>query len=491
MSEGSFHDVRNIPYVIIGSGGGFFKTGRMVTLPSNVPNNHLLTSVLHALGMTSVTGSAIRSTPATSTPRSGRSRRGQIVRAGAVVTLIGVGCGDAVTATAPVASRLTAGAGHTCAVDRHGAASCWGSNVDGQLGDGTETAALVPRSVPGLSGVRQIAAGSYHSCALAADGAVSCWGWNVGGQVGDGTNKNRLDAGSVDGLPSHRGHRHRQLSQLRGVRPTALGLCWGQNDVGQLGNGSQINSGNAGRSVLAARVRPRWRRRDVTAAPSSPTERSSAGAETIRASSATARRARTCFPSRCPESPTRSRSWRASTTRARCARPATSRAGEQTSTGSSATARHIDQPQRRSTSPALPRRGRELAAGYNHTCAILDGGRVRCWGWNAAGQLGDGTTTDSPTPVVVAGPGTGHDDRRWRVPHLRGDVGRRRSSCWGSNDSSQLGDGTSTDRRTPVRVEGDRSVNDRPDQTQLRCAIAGIVAASATLAVSLARLRGE
>jgi hypothetical protein len=56
MSEGSFHDVHNIPYVIIGSGGGFFKTGRMVTLANNVPNNHLLTSVLHALGMTSVTG---------------------------------------------------------------------------------------------------------------------------------------------------------------------------------------------------------------------------------------------------------------------------------------------------------------------------------------------------------------------------------------------------------------------------------------------------
>jgi hypothetical protein len=56
MSEGSFHDVRNIPYVIIGSGGGFFKTGRMVTLANNVPNNHLLTSVLHALGMTGVTG---------------------------------------------------------------------------------------------------------------------------------------------------------------------------------------------------------------------------------------------------------------------------------------------------------------------------------------------------------------------------------------------------------------------------------------------------
>jgi hypothetical protein len=56
MSEGSFHDTHNIPYVLVGGGGGFFKTGRMVTLANNVPNNHLLTSVLHALGMTSVTG---------------------------------------------------------------------------------------------------------------------------------------------------------------------------------------------------------------------------------------------------------------------------------------------------------------------------------------------------------------------------------------------------------------------------------------------------
>lgn len=56
MSEGSFHDVRNIPYLIVGSGGGFFKTGRMVTLANNVPNNHLLTSILHAMGMTDLAG---------------------------------------------------------------------------------------------------------------------------------------------------------------------------------------------------------------------------------------------------------------------------------------------------------------------------------------------------------------------------------------------------------------------------------------------------
>ena len=39
MNEGSFHDVRSLPYLIIGSGGGFFKTGTCVQLPANAPNN--------------------------------------------------------------------------------------------------------------------------------------------------------------------------------------------------------------------------------------------------------------------------------------------------------------------------------------------------------------------------------------------------------------------------------------------------------------------
>jgi len=56
MSEGASHYVGNIPYVIIGGGGGAFKTGRLVTLPSQVPNNKLLTSILHAFGISSAVG---------------------------------------------------------------------------------------------------------------------------------------------------------------------------------------------------------------------------------------------------------------------------------------------------------------------------------------------------------------------------------------------------------------------------------------------------
>jgi hypothetical protein len=53
MSEGAAHYVGQIPFVLIGGGAGFFKTGRLVTLASQVPHNQLLTSILHAMGIAS------------------------------------------------------------------------------------------------------------------------------------------------------------------------------------------------------------------------------------------------------------------------------------------------------------------------------------------------------------------------------------------------------------------------------------------------------
>jgi alpha-tubulin suppressor-like RCC1 family protein len=107
--------------------------------------------------------------------------------------VLGCGCGGASSPAAGLSmGRLSAGAGHTCAVTRAGGVSCWGSNPDGQLGDGAETDSPLPIPVAGLAGIREVAAGSYHTCARAGGGAVSCWGWNVGGQIGDGMIANRL-----------------------------------------------------------------------------------------------------------------------------------------------------------------------------------------------------------------------------------------------------------------------------------------------------------
>jgi alpha-tubulin suppressor-like RCC1 family protein len=100
-----------------------------------------------------------------------------------------------------------------------------------------------------------------------------------------------------------------------------------------------------------------------------------------------------------------------------------------------------------------------IGAGEDHTCAVLTGGAVKCWGNNFSGRLGDGNTgTFANTPVTVVGistatavtGGSGHTCAR-----LPGGV----MKCWGSGGAGQRGDGTGgdgsgSDALTPVSVGG-------------------------------------
>ncbi|MEM4461028.1 MAG: hypothetical protein QXY70_02735, partial [Nanopusillaceae archaeon] len=89
--------------------------------------------------------------------------------------------------------------------------------------------------------------------------------------------------------------------------------------------------------------------------------------------------------------------------------------------------------------------------GESHTCALLSNGSVACWGYNYYGQLGDGTNTNRATPVNVVGidnavaiaAGWGHTCALLSNGTVR---------CWGRNNYGQLGDGTNTNRATPVNV---------------------------------------
>lgn len=85
------------------------------------------------------------------------------------------------------ATSLALGVGHSCAVGVDGVARCWGSNLEGALGDGTTTSHASPAPVMGLTGVAQVVAAQTHSCARLGDGTVRCWGGNSAGQLGDGT----------------------------------------------------------------------------------------------------------------------------------------------------------------------------------------------------------------------------------------------------------------------------------------------------------------
>jgi alpha-tubulin suppressor-like RCC1 family protein len=94
-------------------------------------------------------------------------------------------------------------------------------------------------------------------------------------------------------------------------------------------------------------------------------------------------------------------------------------------------------------------------AGGGHTCGVTTSDVAYCWGWNLLGQLGDGTTADGTTPGLVSGgltfaavsAGTG-------IGHTCGVTTSGVAYCWGYNVYGQLGDGTTADRTTPVLVSG-------------------------------------
>lgn len=130
--------------------------------------------------------------------------------------------------------EVTTGNTHACAIGLDGAAWCWGSNDDGELGDGTSTQRLVPTRVIGLDSTAQMAAGDRFTCARTMDDRGWCWGRNASGQLGDGTRVARHRPVLVTALGA--------LADIAAGRQHACArthdghaFCWGDNTHRQLG----------------------------------------------------------------------------------------------------------------------------------------------------------------------------------------------------------------------------------------------------------------
>jgi len=300
-------------------------------------------------------------------------------------------------------SSLAPGDYHTCATTTAGAVWCWGSNAQGQIGDGTTTNRTTPVAVTGLTGwVRAVSGGSHHTCAVTA-GSVVCWGYNTYGQLGDGSQGNRPAPVVVTGLASGDGSVGGGYGQTCTVSTTGMLRCWGRNDRGQVGDGTTTNhvmpvtvSGlNAGVAAVAV-----------------------GGDHTCALTTAGAVH---CWGSN-----------------------AYSQLGDGTSTNRSTPVQVTGL-----TSGIVA-----VAAGGYHTCALTGSGAVLCWGDNSAGQLGDGTTTSRAVPVYVSGMAGGATALAGGTWHTCAVSNGGRVRCWGNNIRGPLGDGTETDRPTPVMVIG-------------------------------------
>jgi alpha-tubulin suppressor-like RCC1 family protein len=242
------------------------------------------------------------------------------------------------TGLASGAAILGGGVGHTCAVLEGGGVKCWGDNYYGQIGDGTNLWKFLPTDVSGLAGgAVGLSLGDEYSCALLAAGGVSCWGDNRYGQLGDGTTTARTTPVAVQGLDEGASALAAGYSHTCAVMRSGGIRCWGDNASGQLGSGT---------------LDPSTAAVDVTG----------------------------------------------------LAGPAAA-----------------------------------VAAGNGHTCALLRSGQVQCWGFNAGGQLGNGTTDDSLVPADVTGLASGAEALVAGDFHACVLVPGGSAACWGMNDSGQLG----------------------------------------------------
>jgi len=163
-------------------------------------------------------------------------------------------------------SRVSAGSGYTCALTTGGVAYCWGDAYAGKLGTGDRVNQPTPHPVVGGHAFTTIAAGAIHTCALDAAGAAWCWGANYFGQLGDGffyasgpapvRVTGGLSFSSITvGLYEYSDETHNggTSSHTCAVTPDGVVYCWGDDLIGQLGNGSRLEGSNAPLKVAGQR----------------------------------------------------------------------------------------------------------------------------------------------------------------------------------------------------------------------------------------------
>ncbi len=341
-------------------------------------------------------------------------------------------------------TAISASGGHTCALILSGTPMCWGWGFWGQLGDGTDTGpetscggslacSKIPVEVSGITNASAISAGEEgHTCAVLTTGEVECWGLNQTGQLGDGTDTGpELCSGSIacSKIPVEVSGITNAISVSAGYDYTCAVLtteeveCWGLNDWGQLGNGTQSGPESCG--VDACSTTP--------VAVSGITNATAISAGMNHACALLSTGQVNCWGDH-------------STGQLGLG----TQSGPETCTGGFPC----------STTPVAVSgitNATAISAGSYHTCASLPASGVECWGDNTEGELGDedgdgpeicmGGNPCSATPVAVSGI-TNATAISAGSYHTCAVLVAGQVDCWGENSSGQLGIGSDTGPET-------------------------------------------
>jgi alpha-tubulin suppressor-like RCC1 family protein len=307
----------------------------------------------------------------------------------------------------PPPARLAAGGSFTLFAGAGGALMAVGTDAYGQLGNGLPlTSAATAVAVSGVTAPVDVSANTEHACVVDRAGAVSCWGRNAFSRLGSTTTAGTAAAPSLP-FASQVTRLSAGGSHTCALQSDTTAACWGRNDVGQLGGG-QPGTVSATPVVVGGLV----------------------NASQLAAGGSHACALRYDGEVWC---------WGADQY-------------GQLGRGSIGVADGITARRVPTIDSAIM-----VAAGFGHSCALFEGGALRCWGWNGYGQLGLGASPNRATPGLVAGLGPARTlsaGQQFTCAALQDGT----AWCWGDNARGQLGDGSLTSRNTPVQVVGLRDV---------------------------------
>ena len=307
-------------------------------------------------------------------------------------------------------TQISSGAKHSMAIGSDGELYTWGDNEYGQLGDGNSGYGVVsttPKKVTLASGVKptQIACGFTYSMAIGDDGNLYTWGWNNYGQLGDGTTTQRNKPMKIT-LES--GVKSTQIA-CDSEHSMAIGsdgelYAWGANYYGQLGDGTYKNKSTPTKITLASGVKS--------------TQIACGNCHSMAIGS-----------------DGELYTWGGNS-------------GGQLGDGTT-----IDKATPTKITLASGVKPTQISAGSHHIMAIGDDGNIYIWGYNGHGQLGDGTTINKATPTkITLASGIKPTQIVCGILHSMAIGSDGELYTWGDNIGGQLGDGTTTNKLIPTKI---------------------------------------